>query len=570
MKILKITGTCLSAMLVGCQVSESSPFDPRAMQQPERRGATGVRSQPNQPLPTTLESPILTGTQGPSAVQEPTRPPSTGPSLEGAQVLRLPLQEVIHRAVANNLEVKVAGYQPAIDETRVTEAEARYDPVFFNNLSYSRTDNENGFGFGRNNGRNILEEVGIRQNFWSGGNAQLSYRSSWTEPRNFSTDFSGQRTVGDTFWDNQVVLEVTQPLLRDFGNDINYARISINRDNQRISLLEFRKQLETTATDIERTYWQLVGAERGVRIAENLLDNTIATGQVLSARRNQDVTRVQLSQANASIESRRAALIQAKARVRDLSDQLKRFMNDPEIPVSSGTLILPANAPSEEPLVFELEDQINTALENRLELGEQQLRVRSADTALRVANNNLLPRLHAVGSISVQGLENDFGRATNEQLGSTNLNYTIGLQFEIPIGNREARAIKRRAQLQRLQAIDQYANLIQQVSLEVQIALREVKTSWDLMAATRMSRFAAADSLLAIQQRQDAGEALTPTFVQLKLDTQERLANSQTQEVDAISNYNIAIARLEQAKGTLLRYNNIVMEEESLPYGMKK
>jgi outer membrane protein TolC len=282
------------------------------------------------------------------------------------------------------------------------------------------------------------------------------------------------------------------------------------------------------------------------------------------------VTRVQLSQANASIESRRAALIQAKARVRDLSDQLKRFMNDPEIPVSSGTLILPANAPSEEPLVFELEDQINTALENRLELGEQQLRVRSADTALRVANNNLLPRLNAVGSISVQGLENDFGRATNEQLGSTNLNYTIGLQFEIPIGNREARAIKRRAQLQRLQAIDQYANLIQQVSLEVQIALREVKTSWDLMAATRMSRFAAADSLLAIQQRQDAGEALTPTFVQLKLDTQERLANSQTQEVDAISNYNIAIARLEQAKGTLLRYNNIVMEEESLPYGMKK
>jgi outer membrane protein TolC len=570
MKILKISGTCLSAMLVGCQVSEPSPFDPRAMQQPERLGAREVHSQPNQPLPTTLESPILTGTQGPSAVQEPTRPPATGPALENDRVLRLPLQEVIHRAVANNLDVKVAGYQPAIDETRVTEAEARYDPVFFNNLSYSRTDNENGFGFGRNNGRNILEQIGIRQNFWSGGNAELRYQSSWTEPRNFSTDFSGARTVGDTFWDNQVVLEVTQPLLRDFGNDINYARISINRDNQRISLLEFRKQLETTATDIERTYWQLVGAERAVRIAENLLENTVSTGQVLWARRNQDVTRVQLSQANASIESRRGALIQAKARVRDLSDQLKRFMNDPEVPVSSGTLILPANAPSEEPLVFELEDQINTALENRLELGEQQLRVRSADTALRVANNNLLPRLNAVGSISVQGLENDFGRATNEQLGSTNLNYTIGLQFEIPIGNREARAIKRRAQLQRLQAVDQYANLIQQVSLEVQTALRDVKTSWDLMAATRMSRFAAADSLLAIQQRQDAGEALSPTFVQLKLDTQERLADAQTREVDAITNYNIAIARLEQAKGTLLRYNNIVMEEDQIPYGMKK
>ena len=36
------------------------------------------------------------------------------------------------------LDVKVAGYQPAIDETRVTEAEARFDPTFFTNVQYSK------------------------------------------------------------------------------------------------------------------------------------------------------------------------------------------------------------------------------------------------------------------------------------------------------------------------------------------------------------------------------------------------------------------------------------------------
>ena len=40
--------------------------------------------------------------------------------------------------------------------------------------------------------------------------------------------------------------------------------------------------------------------------------------------------------------------------------------------------------------------------------------------------------------------------------------------------------------------------------------------------------------------------------------------------MQSVSNYNIAIGSLEQAKGTLLRYNNILMEEESMPIGYKK
>ncbi len=53
--------------------------------------------------------------------------------------------------------------------------------------------------------------------------------------------------------------------------------------------------------------------------------------------------------------------------------------------------------------------------------------------------------------------------------------------------------------------------------------------------------------------------------MQLKLDRQQELANSQQRENEAVSNYNIAIARLEQVKGTLLRYNNVIMEEDRLP-----
>jgi hypothetical protein len=82
------------------------------------------------------------------------------------------------------------------------------------------------------------------------------------------------------------------------------------------------------------------------------------------------------------------------------------------------------------------------------------------------------------------------------------------------------------------------------------------------MVATRQARFAAADALYAIQQREDANEPLTPEFVDRKLNLQERFAEASRAEAAAVSGYNIAIAALEEAKGTLLRYNNVVMEEE--------
>jgi chromosome condensin MukBEF ATPase and DNA-binding subunit MukB len=92
-----------------------------------------------------------------------------------------------------------------------------------------------------------------------------------------------------------------------------------------------------------------------------------------------------------------------------------------------------------------------------------------------------------------------------------------------------------------------------------------VDTTWREVVENRQARFAADDALAAIQQRQDANEPLTPEFVQLKLDRQASLAQAEQNEAQSVANYNIAIARLEKAKGTLLRYNNVEMQEEAKP-----
>jgi outer membrane protein TolC len=568
-KILRgSTYALLSLAIAGCgpydQPIES--FHPRQIQEDERSASAGAGLRPQRKLPTTLETdfPI-----DPAATQ-PRRdgpPPATGPAIGSTEpVIRMPLRELVQRATANNLDVRVAGYAPAIEQTRVTEAEARFDPVFFTNVqlgnNYTLSPSaENPFfgaaGTDVTRFRSVSGQVGLRQDLESGGRVELRYEPSWAQqkPATFEPN---------PWYGSDLVLQVTQPLLRDFGADVNRARIVINRNNQRISLLDFRETLERNISDLERAYWQLVQALREVRIAEELLDRTLTTANILWERRRQDVGRQQLSQANSSLETRRTILIRARARVRDLSDQIKRLMNDPEFPVAGQTLILPADEPLKDQIRFDLEDQIATALEYRFELGQQQIRVDSAGVAADVARNNLLPQLNLIGSVGVQGLGEDYFYAVEDQAEFHYIDYTVGLQLEIPIGNRAARAIWRRAQLQRSQAVDQYRALVDQVALDVKVAMREVETTWDEMVGSARARYAAADALAAVEEQERANERLTPEFVNRKLDLQAQLAQAQSREAEATSNYMNALSGLERAKGTLLRYNNIVMEESPL------
>lgn len=565
-KASKVLALAALAAIAGCNTTDPGPFDPLRLQETMRNSAREVQSPEMRPLPTTLESAYI----GNSTTRSTTRPiveSTTRPLEPGETIQRMSLQEIVQRTVANNLDIRVSAYEPAIEETRVVENEARFDPRIFANAQYAQNRNATGgtntvdpsdpndvLEINESDTETIAASAGIRQLWDWGTEFEVRYEASRNES-------DPQTTLTNPYYENDLVMEITQPLLRDFGREVNRARIVVARNNQRISMLEFRQQIEETLLDIEETYWQLVRAQRDVVIREELLQRTLMMADILVRRRTQDVTRVQISQANSSVENRRALLVRARARIRDLSDRLKRLMADPDIPVTSAILILPAVQPIEQAIHFDLDDQIDTAMENRAELAQQQIRIDSATIASRVAKNSLLPQLNFIGSVGVQGLDDSFGDAASEQADFDNTSYAVGFEFEIPLGNRAARSAYSRSLLQRQQAIFQYSNIINIVSEEVKSSFREIDTRWKEIIATRRARFAAEDALLALQQREDAMEPLTPDFVQRKLDAQATLADTQLAEIQSITDYNFSIARLERSKGTILRYNNVLMEE---------
>lgn len=580
----------MAAWTAGCRLRQPSPVDPVALQEAERRGAGDTRYQrlPALPSPDYYLNPrdrddprnydpsprvheqVAGGGAAPTGEvgrEIPASRPATAPTTRATtqpgeqKVLYLPLQECVRRATMNNFAVAVAGFAPAIAETRVTEALARYDPTFKFSGEYQQ---QNGTNPAQNvfiSSKRLTLSSGVSQLLPSGGNVELQYRALRSDIGQAS--FFSALPAGVT-WTSDLTLQLTQPLLRDFGYDVNRARIFVNQNDHRISILEFRRELEEVLFSVEQTFWQLYRAQQLVEIRSDLLRRTIETAKRIEARKDKDATRAEISQALSETYSREAELIEAKSVAAQLSDQLKSLMNDPDLPIGGEVLVLAGTEPVLEPLLFDLDNAVMVAMLHRPELSQQILRIINAGRVLSVAQSNRLPRLDLLLNGGFSGFDDDYPDAVSQQFEFDNVNVGAGLQLEIPLGNRQARAVLARSRLEREQAVTQYQALLIQVTLEVSQAQREIFSGYSNILKLRQARIASRDAVEQDELLEKSGAPLTPQFSDSRLRRLSLLAQTVSLEAQAIAEYNISLAEYERAKGTLLRYYNVVLEEAAI------
>lgn len=494
-----------------------------------------------------------------------------GPGLDAApmRVTNLSLQQAIRRAVSNNLDLKIAQLQPAVSEAQVAAAEAIFDAVFYTDVNYTKVDRprpqplvSNGLGGLTPVGASATSqntatlETGIRKPLETGGRLQVSSGLDYTEDH--SPNFA--QSPNPSFVSN-ILVGVSQPLLRNFGTYVNRSQIMITRNAHRNDVLAMQSQMLTTLGQVEAAYWNLIFARRQYAIQQRLLKMTLDTRDTIFARAQFDVNPVQKAQAQAFVENRRNDLIKSGQTMRDASDTLKRLINDPDMPLSDETLIVPSDDPIEVSVGYNLLDAVTTALKSRPEVRQALLNIDDASIRQAVADNQRLPQLNLNASVQYRGLSEEVHGSFDRLTDANFIDYVIGGQFETPIGNRAAEADFRRTRIARQQTVIAYQNTAQGIVLEVKTALRELQTAWKLIGVNRAARRAAAENLRALLEREERGEALTPEFLlDLKLNTQQRLADAETRELQSVVDYNNAIVRLHQATGTLLEHDQIKME----------
>ena len=479
-------------------------------------------------------------------------------------ILPIAKNKAINVALTNNLDVEIASYQPAISSEAIRQAEASFDFLFGfggtlgRNRIPQQTVPNNPFSSNEQSADTLNINGSLAKRLYSGGTLTLSTDVSKSENNN--TDFVFQPNPA---WQTVGTLGLNQPLLRNFGDSISRAQVKISTITHGQSLEDFKLSLMKTLTATEVAYLDLILQWKTLQVREWLYEQSQGVVSILELRRGYDTGESDYAQAVATLQQRSVEVISQRSLVHSASDALKALMNSDTYGLESNSVLQPVSALEPLEVKISLREAVMTAIEHRPDLRRLALEIDKNDISLEVADNARLPQLDLQAQMSFYGLGDSAGDGYNEVFNRDYLNYVAGLVFEVPLGNHAAEASYESTRLEKMTSTARYRKGVQDAVVEVKRLLRDVVTNAELMQANRAYRVAQAENMRALQVEEETMSGLTPTFLNLKLQTQSGLASARVAEITSIVNYNKAIANLYLAMGVTTRIHGIDVHTHS-------
>jgi outer membrane protein len=451
-----------------------------------------------------------------------------------------------------------------------------FDPSFlaFVNFQHASAPQSNTFLTGTTALVQSVKSVTAQyvQNWDFGLTAQVTYASTYFHLN--SPVFSlNPYTSGD------LDLQITQNLLQGFGRAVNGRNIRVQRNNVKVSDLQFKQQVITTVSAALNLYWDLVSFNEDVRArqqevttAQQLLDDNKRQVQI-GALADIEVTR-----AEAQLYSSQQDLVVSQTNLQQQEIVLKNALCRDGISAAGldNVHVVPLDQiqipPSDD--VRPVPELVNEALANRTEIATARIDIESNELNLVGIKNSLKPTLQAFAELTNNGIS---GQLTAEgalqpafdylaggygglleQIFRRNFpNYSAGLSLTIPLRNRAAQSDYATSLLELRQNQLNLRKNTNQVTVDVQnavIGLQQARVRYDSASKARELQ---QETLAGDQRRYALGAGTVFQVIQDQRD----LATSQSTEVQAMANYTHARISLDQALGTTLDVNHIALDE---------
>ena len=371
-----------------------------------------------------------------------------------------------------------------------------------------------------------------------------------------------------------------QQLLAGFGFAPNLRYLRIAKNNKKISDIAFKDQVIATVTQIENIYWDLVNAYEQSRVNEQSL--AFSQQSLDNARKQlqlQSVPAMDVMRAEAEVSRRDQDLTVARTSLQLqellIKNALTKSLDDPLLDsvqvVPTDRLQSVQTSAKTQPI----QDLIAQAMHDRAELSESDIDLANRQISRKAARNALLPSLALVGFYggsglagplnpvyNVPGIPNssnvptDFSGALTNAFNNTAPDYYIGLNLNIPIRNRVAKADQYRSELEYRQAELRREQLRKQIRIEVRNAQYALDQSAARVAAARKARDLAQRTFEIMQKEQTLGAGSTYQTMTAQRD----LALAELDLATAMTVYEKASVELERATGTTLEHNGIEIQ----------
>lgn len=489
------------------------------------------------------------------AAEQPAAPPP-----EPREVLALP--DAVLRALEHNLDITISRQTKESRLTDIIFEQAKFDPTLSLNSQYNRAISPlNRPVFGLNN-QKLTQIQAFDQNQYQ---ITADMTQNLITGANYDLNFSPSRTFvagqpGFLFnpgYQSGLALTLTQPLLRNFGPDINRTFIRVAQNNAKVEEHVFFDRVLTVIATVEQAYWELVFANENLKVAKAALK---ASQELLASNRAKAkagvMSIVDVLQAEAAVASRVEQILVAEKAIRDQEDQIRRLLNPSEEELRQDVRVIPSDQPVQALEPLSLHEAIDMAIVRRPEILQASRNIETSELNVKFAKNQMLPNLSFQGTSGLAGLGDGVGSMLSRNFGGDFYNYGAGFVLSYPLGNRAAASQYNKRQLEARNAQVSLQSARQQVIVSVKEAVRRVQTDFKRIETTRSARILAEKQLQAEQERLNVGLSTT-RFV---LDFQRDLAIARGNEARAIVDYNKSLSNLARSKGTTLERYRIELQ----------
>ena len=412
----------------------------------------------------------------------------------------------------------------------------------------------------------------------------LAYQQAFATGTSISFETNNNRQTTNSIFSNlspalgsYYRVTIQQQLLSGFGLGPNLRFLRIAKNNKKISDIAFKDQLVATVTQISNMYWDLVSAYEAERVTEQSF--SFAQQSLANAQKQlqlEAVPAMDVMRAEAEASRRDQDLLIAKTTLQLQESLMKnaitKNLDDPvleSMPVVPTDRSEPADAQADRAL----QDLIGEALTGRADLAESDIDLVNRQISRQAAKNNLLPQLSLVGFYGGTGLAGElnpafsgpnmstlptgFWGAFDNAYNGTSPDYFVGLNLNIPIRNRVAKADQYRSELEYRQAELRQQQLKKQIRIEVRNAQYALEQSRARVQAAQKNRDLGQKTFTIMQKEQDLG-AGSPFQT---LTAQRDLALAELDLVNANTAYQKSKVELERATGTTLADNGIEVQK---------
>jgi HAE1 family hydrophobic/amphiphilic exporter-1 len=518
---------------------------------------------------------------------------------------KLSLDECVHLALKNNLEIELERSNIATAASVLQGARGAFDPLLLYSPSIESRNlpvaSTLAAASGKSSEHYFTNNFSVRQKTpWQGMSLHVDFdnqRQSTNNPFvSLNPNFTSRLTAGFAI-----------PLWRFREMDNDRAQILIRRKQQEQSQTDFETKVIDVITRAQSAYWDLVAAVE---------DAVVASDGVRLARdqheRNQrqvsagTLAPIELAASEAELQRRVDTYVSAIGVVTAAENVLKTIVTPNREDPLWNERLNPTDVRNMDLPPEDVVQATSLALQKRPELRSLELRTQQNDVQKKVARESTKPQVNLTANYSNTGLAgaqppasssggfaaaftplvgrlNDlstlaglpllppinlggggvppsfiggYGQGVSNMFSGKYQTFQAGLAVEWNPRNRTAESQLEQAAINEKRLKLMRMQIEQGITAEVRTALQALETSRQRITAARASEKAAAEKLESEIRLYQTGESTN--F--LVLTRQNELIDSRRRVVSAVLLLNKAVARVQQALGNTLDANKITLQ----------